>query len=325
MSEPFEEIRFEMIKRFVQRHASKLSKTCAILQMRIITQKRYHSSMYEHDSPYHRIRVIDKDGVRLMRFERNQQSSMRLDDPFESDIEYVDYLHLTMAVVPAAARTLVVGLGGGSVVKRMWRDYPRMYLDAVEIDEEVVDVAREFFALPDDERISVFIEDGRTFVQRTGETYDIIIIDAFDEDRIPRPLLTEEFMRLCRDRLSPGGVIAYNVIGSAGGTYSKPFRSLYRTAGNVWPRLWVFPIGSADDMSAETRNIILLATASELSTDGLLERIAGRVDSLVTVRKFERFGEDLHPGNIRSGDVPLIVDHQASKRGKGRSRDQRRK
>ncbi len=274
--------------------------------------------MYEHDSAYHRLRVTDNDGVRLLKFEHNHQSSMRLDDPFETDIEYVGYLHLTMAIVPRARRALVIGLGGGSVVKRMWRDYPGMHLDAIEIDPEVVEVARSLFAVPDDDRIRVYVQDGRAFMRSCPYTYDIIIIDAFDDDRIPRRLLTEEFLRECRDRLAPGGVVAYNVIGSVYGPKSKPFRSLYRTAANVWQQLWVFPIGSADDASDKTRNVVMLATDAELTEDGFLERIASRVGGIVTVPKFERFGEDLYRGTVRSGDVPLILDPGPPKRRKRR-------
>jgi len=273
--------------------------------------------MYEHRSAYHRLRVTDSNGVRSLIFEHNHQSSMHLDDPFESDIEYVGYLHLTLAVKPDAARTLVLGLGGGSVVKRMWRDYPQMRLDAVELDPEVVDVAREFFALPTDDRISVIIDDGRAFVRRATGPYDIVIIDAFDDDVIPRPLMTEEFLRECRDLLGPGGVIAYNVIGAIQGDNSKQFRSLHKTASNVWRKVWTFTVGHSDGFPGSTGNLVMLATDAELTEDELLERIGNRVCGLVTVPAFERFAEDLYRGSIRTGDVPIITDPpSASRRGR---------
>jgi len=279
--------------------------------------------MYEHVSAHHRIQVTDNAAWRTLVFERNRQSSMALDDPFESDLEYVDYFHLAMAVKPDSARTLVIGLGGGSVVKRMWRDYAAMRIDAVEIDAEVVDVARELFALPVDDRISVTVGDGRVFVQTSAQTYDIVIVDAFDDDRVPRHLTTEEFMREVRDRLAPDGVVVYNFIGSLLGERSKSFRSLYRTASNVWRRLWVFPVGYGDNPTGAGHNLILLATDVQMTDEELLDRIASRVDGLVSVRAFARFGEDLYRGAIRRGDVPLILDEPSAKkaaRGKARRR-----
>ena len=278
-------------------------------------------TVYEHHSQHHRIRVIESEGVRTLRFARNQQSSMRVDDPFETDIEYIGYLHLTLALCPRAERTLAVGLGGGSVVKRMWRDYPAMHIDVAEIDAEVAETARAFFALPDSERISIAIADGREFLKLTTDTYDIIIIDAFDEDRVPHHLQTEEFMREVRERLSPEGVVAYNFIGAVYGQRSKPFRSLHRTACNVWRSVWTFPVGLGDDVADTTRNIILLASDIDLGVDELLDRIASRVDGLVSVPGFERFGEDLYDGAIRSGDVAMLLDPPAGiPRGRRRSR-----
>jgi spermidine synthase len=279
---------------------------------------------YECDSAYHHITVTDDTGVRMLRFERNQQSSMLLDDVFETTIEYCGYLHLALALKPDARRMLALGLGGGTVVKRFWRDYPQMRIDAAELDPEVARIAREYFALPDDERIRVFVGDGRAFLSASVGTYDIVIIDAFDDDRVPRQLLTEEFMREVRDHLAPDGVIAYNFIGSLYGTHSKGLRSLHRTLGNVWRRIWLFPLGFAENPGEETRNIVVLATDESISAEKLLERIESRVDGRVSVPGFERFGENLYRGAIRRGDVPLIVDEPGGRQRRGGGASRRR-
>ena len=269
--------------------------------------------MPDFDSPYHRLTVTDNDGVRLLKFERNHQSSMRLDAPFETTIEYVGYLHITLAVKPDAARTLVIGLGGGSIVKRMWRDYPSMHIDVAEIDPEVAEVASTLFELPDDDRIVVHIADGREFLGRRLDVYDIIIVDAFDDDRVPRPLLTEEFMRLTRDHLAEDGVVAWNVFGAVYGPHSRPFRSFHRTARNVWRNVWTFPLGIAENAVDDTRNIVMLASDADISSDELASRIGHRVGGMVTVPAFERFAEDLYRGAIRTGDVPLLTDDQGER------------
>ena len=266
--------------------------------------------VFELHTAYHRLRVTDNAGIRLLKFERNRQSSMLIDDPYETDFEYPGYFHLAMAIRPDAARTLVIGLGGGTVVKRMWRDYPWMHLDAVEIDPDVIEVARAFFALPQDPRIRIFEAEGRGFVRLASDIYDIVVIDAFDDDRVPVPLATEEFMRDVRDRMSEGGVIAYNYIGAIYGAESRLFRSLYRTASNVWRNLWVFPIGLNEDVTDRTRNVILLASDTDVDADAFLERIASRVEGMVTVPGFESFGQDWYRGGIRTGDVPILVERR---------------
>jgi spermidine synthase len=275
--------------------------------------------LYSHTSAFHDIHVEEVGFLRVLRFSRNRQSSMYIDAPFDTDFEYPGYLHTPIALKPDASRTLVIGLGGGTVVKRMWRDYPDMHVDVVELDPEVVEVAYRFFEVPVDERIRVFSCDGRSFLETATDTYDIVIVDAFDEDQVPRPLTTEEFMRVLRDRLAPDGVVAYNFIGSLKGDHSKPFRSLYRTLANVWRHVWVFTMD--EGVAAEGANLILLGTDADVSADELRTRLADRVGGKVTVPAFDRFAEDLYTGEIRTGDVPLIVDppRGGSRRGRGSS------
>jgi hypothetical protein len=116
-----------------------------------------------------------------------------------------------------------------------------------------------------------------------------------------------------RDHLAPDGVVAYNFIGSVRGDRSKPFRSLYRTLSNVWRHVWVFTM--EEGVAAEGSNLVLLATDAPVSAGRLRARLADRVGGTVTVPAFQRFGEDLYLGEIRTGDVPIITDPP---KGKGR-------
>ncbi|MDP2181860.1 MAG: fused MFS/spermidine synthase [Actinomycetota bacterium] len=268
--------------------------------------------LFRADTQYHRITVTEDETVRHLRFDRSHQSAIYLDNGYESAIRYPDYLHLTVAAKPDAKRVLVLGLGGGTLVKRMWRDYPQMSIDAVEIDPVVVEVSQRYFGLPDDPRIRVFAEDARRYIQRTNETYDIIVIDAYYADGLPFHLTTTEFLGEVKARLAPDGVVAYNVISSVEGDDSKLFRSMYRTAGGVWSHLAVFPLDiAAQDNPGLIRNIIVQATDSDIPEEILRERIASRVDGRVSIGGFDRFGEDLYTEIVPVADVPELTDSHA--------------
>lgn len=255
------------------------------------------------------IQVTEKGSIRTLRIGRIEHSSMYLDSPFETDFDYPGYFHLTLAVVPDATRTLMIGLGGGTAVKRMWRDYPAMTIDTVELDAEVVEIARTQFALPDDQRIRVHTCDGRTFLEASTDAYDILIVDAFDDNGVPLPLTTEEFSRLALAHLAEDGVLAYNFHGSVEGDRSKPFRRLRKTLRCTYRNVWAFPVGlSLGGPLGEHREIIVLATNAALSTVELLKRIESRVDGRVTVPGFHQFGDDLYRGRVRTGDVASYCD-----------------
>lgn len=250
--------------------------------------------VHSRASAHHDITVTDAGFIRTLAFGPHRQSSMYLDSPFDTDFDYPGYLHLALALAPQAARTLAIGLGGGTVVKRMWRDYPEMRIDAVELDQDVIEIAHEYFALPRDERIRVLVDDGRHFLEECTENYDIAIVDAFDGDDVPGSLTDAGFMAAARRKLTAGGVLAYNFMGSVEGEQAEPFSALHGTLASTWRGVWVFVVNEGVDSGKS--NIVLLASDAELTAEELLVRIASRVDGRVTVPAFQLFGEDLWSG-----------------------------
>ncbi len=268
--------------------------------------------VFRKDTQYHRITVIDRGNVRSLKFDNRRQSAIDLRDGYTSDIRYTDYLHLALALKPDAGRALVIGLGGGTLPKRMWRDYREMRIDVVEIDPVVVDVARRYFDMPSDPRLRVFTADGRRFVADTEERYDIVVIDAYYADSIPFHLATTEFFRQVRGVLSSDGVVAYNLIGRVEGDGSELFRSFYRTVRSVWSGVYVFPVGLAQDEAPRlTRNIVMLASDVAVPDAVLLDRIERRVGGRVSVRGFADFGADLYTRPVPVADVPDLSDRFA--------------
>jgi spermidine synthase len=217
--------------------------------------------LYSKDTRYHRLTVVQDASLRYLRFDNTYQSGMLVGRPFATAFEYADLFHLVRAYNASAKKILVIGLGGGSSPKRLWRDFPDLQIQAVELDPVVVDVAYRYFALPRDPRLKVAIDDGRHFLDKNDERWDAILIDAFFADAIPFHLFTNEFMELVRSRLNPGGVVMTNTIGAIAGESSRLFRSVYRTYRSVFPTVLVHPtVLSADEGDAAIRNLILVAT-----------------------------------------------------------------
>ena len=187
------------------------------------------------DTRYHRLLVVEDGASRYLRFDSSFQSGMYLKRPFATRFSYSDYLQLGLAYNPSAKKILVIGLGGAAVQKRLWRDFRDVQVTTVELDPDVVDVAYRWFHLPHDARLPVVVDDGRRFLQRTDERFDVIMVDAFYSDGVPFHMTTLEFAQLMRDRLTPGGVVATNVIGALTGGSSEITRALWKTYAAVFP------------------------------------------------------------------------------------------
>ena len=216
---------------------------------------------YAKDTRYHRLSVADDSTNRYLRFDNSYQSGMPLARPYGTAFEYADFFHLARAYRPGARDILFIGLGGGSSPKRLWRDFPDVQIQAVELDPVVRDVAYRFFELPRDERLKVDVDDGRRWLDDDERRWDAIMIDAFYADAIPFHLFTSEFMELVRSRLNPGGVVITNTIGSITGEQSRLFRSVYRTYRTAFPTVLVHPVKlPGDEGDDAVRNLMLVAT-----------------------------------------------------------------
>ncbi len=269
--------------------------------------------LYAKDSRYHRIAVVEDGDSRYLRFDNSFQSGMYQDDPYETRFEYSDYLQLALAYNTDARNVLFIGLGGGSGPKRMWRDFPSVRFDAVELDPDVVDVAYRFFELPRDDRLKVEVEDGRRYLVQNDGPWDAIVVDAFYSDSIPFHLATQEFLELARSRLAPGGVIVTNIIGAVGGAESRLFRSMLRTYRTEFPTVAVHPVRVEGDTNlGGVRNVILVAgegaaPSKEFLTERWREvrrRSPGAPDLTTALR-------DRVDRPIPTNDVPVLTDDYA--------------
>jgi spermidine synthase len=265
--------------------------------------------LFEADSVYHHIAVVEDDTARYLRFDRFIQSGMYLHDPFDSPFLYPAYAHLGLIFRPQAVRVLVVGLGGGSIPKRFWRDYLELKIEVVELDPMVVRVAEEFFGIQRDSRMRIAVSDGRIFLRNTRQRYDIIILDAYFAESIPFHLTTKEFLLLVKSRLAPGGVAVSNIAGALQGPRSKLFRAMYRTFGEVFPGLYLFPAAFQPYQDVEAiRNIMLVASEERGVTREEVRNRARRLASRVTFRQFVQYSADFYTEPIPVADVPVLTD-----------------
>lgn len=269
--------------------------------------------LYAKDSRYHRIAVVEDTDSRYLRFDNSFQSGMYQDDPFRTRFEYSDYLQLSLAYNAGARNVLFIGLGGGSAPKRMWRDFPSVRFDAVELDPDVVDVAYRFFELPRDERLNVEVEDGRRYLVQNDGPWDAIVIDAFYSDSIPFHLATREFLELARSRLASGGVIVTNIIGATRGSESRLLRSMLRTYRTVFPTVAVHPVRVEGDTElGGVRNVIFVAGEGAAPSKPFLDerwrevrrRSPGAPDLTAAIR-------DRVDRPIPTNDVPTLTDDYA--------------
>ncbi len=120
-------------------------------------------------------------------------------------------VHVPMAVHPDVKQVLVIGAGDGGVVRELTK-YPEIeQIDLVEIDEQVIQVCREFLPRTscrlDEKRVHIYYEDGLKFVRAGEGAYDLIIVDSTDPFGPGEGLFTKEFYGNCYKALKEDGIM----------------------------------------------------------------------------------------------------------------------
>ncbi len=106
---------------------------------------------------------------------------------------------------------LMLGLGAGTSPTMLQQALPGSRCTGIEIDKKIADIAHDYFALTP-EACNVVVGDGRSYMeQHPQQTYDLIMVDAYQDVSIPFYMATQEFFELCASRLNEGGAIACNV------------------------------------------------------------------------------------------------------------------
>ena len=226
--------------------------------------------LYEKPSPYSTIIVTEDDaGVRTLRFEKGgaRQSLVKPGDPDYLGLPYTQAAFVGLALADEPRRMLVVGLGGGTLPTFLRKYYPRAAIDAVDIDPDVVAVAKKYFSFREDDRMRAHVEDGRRFIERATDPYDVIFLDAFGLDSVPPQLTTQEFLRAVRRATKPGGV----VVGNLWGPRSNPlYDAMVRTYQAVFEELFILNVRAADN-----KILLALPRRQPLSRGEIVERARG--------------------------------------------------
>jgi spermidine synthase len=108
---------------------------------------------------------------------------------------------------------VVLGVGGGSVIKTIVDEVKfKGKITGVEIDQEVIQIANDYFKLDKISNLSIVIDDAFEFVLKTKETYDLIIIDVFEDTKMPNFLYEKFFMNRIGELLNNKGFILFNTM-----------------------------------------------------------------------------------------------------------------
>ncbi len=227
------------------------------------------NALHDIDTEYSRVQVFQtvdpKNGRKFQAMAIDPyfvQSAMYLDgdDPV---FEYSRYYHLVNYFKPDHKRTLMIGGAGFTFPREYLRTYPDARMDVVEIDPQMTEIARRFFRLQDDPRMTITHQDGRMFLN-SAETakYDAVLMDAFSSlFSVPYQLTTLEVVQQINRVLTDDGAVIFNLGSAIRGPASHFLQAEFATYKQVFPHVYLFKV-NPDRTDEQLQNLIMVASKS---------------------------------------------------------------
>jgi len=177
---------------------------------------------------------------------------------------YFDYFNVA-PILTEAKDILVLGMGAGTSTKQ-FLEFFDAHVDAVEIDPTVIEVGKQYFGIPESDRLKIYTGDARPFLNNTEKTYDVIELDVYHGGvYVPFYILTREFFQEAYDHLSDDGILAVNVLSLLKKEKGNLLvETIGKTIGSVFPS--VYQIGMLS-------NHILFGTKGKPNLFALRDRL----------------------------------------------------
>ncbi|MHB8108598.1 MAG: fused MFS/spermidine synthase [Syntrophorhabdaceae bacterium] len=216
------------------------------------------------DTPYNRVWIeyksdeeSGKQVVALYTDPFNEQAAMFIDSD-ELVFRYTRFFRVARHFNPDIMKTLMIGGCVYSYARDFLNAFPASTMDVVEIDPGMTKIARKYFRLRDDDRLTIFHEDARTYLNRTREKYDVIYSDAFNSFlSVPYQLATREAVGKMYGALNDNGIVIQNIISAINGKRGEFLRAEIATYRQFFPQVFIFRVNKVD--SHEDQSIILVA------------------------------------------------------------------
>lgn len=234
----------------------------------------------EFNSPYNFINIEKAGEVVTFNYSlvAGRMSAIDLSRPAYQVVPYTRYYYAAELIRPAPGRVLMAGLGAGGFNRLFNVVHPEAKLVSVEIDPMILSLAEAHTGFRTGPNNEVVIEDARTYLRRSRDTYDWILLDAFDRNaQIPVHLTTREFYESLGRRLAEGGAVLTNLHQG-----TRFFASQVLTMRSVFPDTVLVPVEGRTNV---------IAVAAKSPAGSIEKRLAEPAPELAA--RFKEHGVDL--------------------------------
>ncbi len=256
--------------------------------LEIINNKTFNDRvLYEKQSDFHDIKVIENEIGRFLHYKDTYQAGFINTQFYKGNLPYINYFTIPYLINPDIKNILLIGFGTGKIVN----DWEKLFdnlesIDVVDIEENIFDIAADYFEFKKSDSINFFLQDGLVFLRENNKKYDLIVTDVASDDGIDDRFLSDDYFKLIKKSLTPNGVFVSNLCSSADltckentffhsilDTYHSHFKQVSIFKGNESDRVYYKAFFDIDERVIDITNVILISSKQQFSVGKDYEKI----------------------------------------------------
>ncbi len=259
--------------------------------------------VYQTDTEYYHLEVINYSGNLALITGPGIDTILYKNDTAQNSI-YKFQRVIYDVLNPHMHSALYLGLGGGAMIRYLYNS-TNASIDAVEIDPGVISVAERFFNIVPNNRIAIYNQDARYFLDNSTKKYDMIVLDSYETLSLPYYMTSVQAAQEMEDHLAANGTLFINVISSVSGQSSCPFKTVYKTFGSIFPNLYVFPFNYQN--LTQLQNVIIIASTNKQRYSE--QYLYSKLNASVGPNESRNIMENYYQGYINTTGYPILTDN----------------
>lgn len=246
----------------------------------IINEKTFNDKvLYEKKSNFHDIKVVENEAGRFLHYKDTYQAGFIDTAVYKGNLPYINYFTIPYLINPCVKNILLIGFGTGKIVN----DWEKLFdnlerIDVVDIEENIFDIARDYFGFKKSEKINFHLQDGLVYLRNCRKKYDLIVVDVASDEGIDDRFLSDDYFKLIKKSLTKEGLFVSNLCSSPDfghkdntffrslkDTYNSYFEQVSIFKGNQSDKVYYKAFFDIDERVIDITNVILISSKNEFS------------------------------------------------------------
>lgn len=246
----------------------------------IINNKTFNDVvLYEKNSDFHHIRVIENEIGRFLHYKDTYQAGFINTAYYKGNLPYINYFTIPYLLNQNVKSILLIGFGTGKIVNDWENIFDNLEcIDVVDIEENIFDIAKKYFGFKKSNKVNFYLQDGIVYLRENKKKYDLIVVDVASDEGIDERFLSEDYFTLIKKSLSKKGIFVSNLCSSADFEnpqntfyhslcefYNSHFKNVSVFKGGESDRVYYKAFFDIDERVIDITNVIFISSQSNFS------------------------------------------------------------